>query len=138
MANVTSIQKLVDGDRNLVVKLTGTLDTGNVSTATLVDIAALTDVNSTGLDAQKPTAVAIKKVTYDVADGLTVNLLWDATADTPIWSYYGRGCVDSTKYGFIQNNAGAGKTGNINYNTTGYTAGPVTFSLIIEMVKQWS
>lgn len=138
MANVTSIQKLVDSERNLVVKLTGTLDTSNVSTTTLVDISALVDVNTTGLNPQKPTSVAIKKVTYDVADGLTVNLLWDATADAPIWSFYGRGCVDAGKYGFLQNNAGAGKTGDIMYNTIGYSSGSVTFSLVIEMIKQWS
>ena len=138
MANVTSIQKLVDSERNLVIKLTGRLDTSNQNTATLVDVSELVSVNSTGLDSQKPTSVAIKKVTYDVADGLTVNLFWDATSDTPIWSYYGRGCVDSTKYGFIQNNAGTGKTGDIVYNTTGYSSGTTTFSLIIELVKQWS
>lgn len=138
MANVTSIQTLVDSERNLVVKLTGILDTSNVSLATLVDPALLASVNSTGLDAQKPTSVAIKKVTYDVADGLTVNFYWDATSDEPVWSYYGRGCVDSTKYGFIQNNAGAGKTGKLLYNTTGYTTGTVTFSLVVEMIKQWS
>lgn len=138
MANVTSIQKLVDSERNLVIKLTGSLDTSNQATTTLVDVSALVDVNTTALNPQKPTSVAIKKVTYDVADGLTVNLFWDATTDEPIWSYYGRGCVDSTKYGFIQNNAGAGKTGDIVYNTTGYSSGTVTFSLVIEMIKQWS
>ncbi len=138
MANVTSIQTLVDSERNLVVKLTGTLDTSNVSTATLVDVANVASVNATGLNSQKPTSVAIKKVTYDVADGLTVNLLWDATADVTAWSFYGRGCMDGTKVGFLQNNAGAGKTGNVNYNTTGYTTGTVTFSLLIEFVKQWS
>ena len=62
MANSVQIQTLVDSERNLVVKLVGILDTSNVSLATLIDPALLASVNSTGLNSQKPTKVAIKKV----------------------------------------------------------------------------
>lgn len=53
MANVTSIQILEDGDRNVVAKLIGRLDTSNVSITTLLDPATLASVNASGLNSQK-------------------------------------------------------------------------------------
>jgi hypothetical protein len=138
MANSVQIQTLVDSERNLVVKLVGLLDTSNVSLATLIDPALVAAVNASGLNSQQPTKVAIKKVTYDVEDGLAVNLYWDATADVPIWRFVGRGFVMGEHIGFLQNNAGAGVTGKVLYDTDGYSSGSLSFSLLIECIKQWS
>jgi hypothetical protein len=138
MANSVQIQTLVDSERNLVVKLVGLLDTSNVSLATLIDPALLASVNASGLNSQKPTKVAIKKVTYDVEDGLAVNLYWDATTDVPIWRFVGRGFVMGEHIGFLQNNAGAGVNGKVLYDTDGYSSGSLSFSLLIECIKQWS
>ena len=138
MANSVQIQTLVDSERNLVVKLVGLLDTSNVSLTDLIDPATLASVNASGLNSQKPTKVAIKKVTYDVDDGLAVNLYWDATADVPIWRFVGRGFVMGEHIGFLQNNAGAGVTGKVLYDTDGYSSGSLSFSLLIECIKQWS
>jgi hypothetical protein len=138
MANSVQIQTLVDSERNLVVKLVGILDTSNVSLTDLIDPALVASVNATGLNSQKPTKVAIKKVTYDVEDGLAVNLYWDATADVPIWRFVGRGFVMGEHIGFLQNNAGAGVTGKVLYDTDGYSSGSLSFSLLIECIKQWS
>ena len=138
MANSVQIQTLVDSERNLVVKLVGILDTSNVSLATLIDPALVAAVNASGLNSQQPTKVAIKKVTYDVEDGLAVNLYWDATTDVPIWRFTGRGFVMGEQIGFLQNNAGAGNTGKVLYDTDGYSSGSLSFSLLIECIKQWS
>ena len=138
MANSVQIQTLVDSERNLVVKLVGILDTSNVSLATLIDPALVAAVNASGLNSQQPTKVAIKKVTYDVEDGLAVNLYWDATADVPIWRFVGRGKVMGEHIGFLQNNAGAGVNGKVLYDTDGYSSGSLSFSLLIECIKQWS
>ena len=138
MANSVQIQTLVDSERNLVVKLVGILDTSNVSLATLIDPALVAAVNASGLNSQQPTKVAIKKVTYDVEDGLAVNLYWDATADVPIWRFVGRGFVMGEHVGFLQNNAGAGVTGKVLYDTDGYSSGSLSFSLLIECIKQWT
>ena len=138
MANSVQIQTLVDSERNLVVKLVGLLDTSNVSLTDLIDPATVASVNASGLNSQKPTKVAIKKVTYDVEDGLAVNLYWDATADVPIWRFVGRGFVMGEHIGFLQNNAGAGVTGKVLYDTDGYSSGSLSFSLLIECIKQWS
>ena len=138
MANSVQIQTLVDSERNLVVKLVGILDTSNVSLATLIDPALVAAVNASGLNSQQPTKVAIKKVTYDIEDGLAVNLYWDATADVPIWRFVGRGFVMGEHIGFLQNNAGAGVTGKVLYDTDGYSTGSLSFSLLIECIKQWT
>lgn len=138
MANSVQIQTLVDSERNLVVKLVGSLDTSNVSLATLIDPALVAAVNSTGLNPQQPSKVAIKKVTYDVEDGLAVNLYWNATTDVPIWRFVGRGFVMGEQIGFLQNNAGTGVDGKVLYDTDGYSSGTLSFSLLIECIKQWS
>ncbi len=138
MANVTSVQTLVDSERNLVIKLVGILDTGNVSLTTLIDPALVAAVNASGLNSQQPTKVAIKKINYDVEDGLAVNLYWNATTDVPIWRFTGRGCVNAEQFGFLQNNAGTGVDGKVLYDTDGYSSGTLSFSMTIECIKQWS
>lgn len=138
MANVTSIQILEDGDRNVVAKLTGKLDTSNVSLTTLLDPATLADVNASTLSPQKATTLAIESVIFDIQDGLVVGLYWDANTDVPIWYFTGRDKMNMEFTNFLQNNAGTGKTGKILYDTSGYTSGTLTFSLVIQCIKQWS
>ena len=138
MANVTSIQILEDGDRNVVVKLIGKLDTSNVSLATLLDPATLASVNASSMNPQKATSLAIETVTFDIQDGLVVALYWDADTDVPIWYFSGRDKMNMEFTNFLQNNAGTGKTGKILYDTSGYSSGTLTFSLVVQCVKQWS
>lgn len=138
MANVTSIQILEDGDRNVVVKLIGKLDTSNVSLATLLDPATLESVNASSMNPQKATSLAIETVTFDIQDGLVVALYWDADTDVPIWYFSGRDKMNLEFTNFLQNNAGAGKTGKILYDTSGYSSGTLTFSLVVQCIKQWS
>jgi hypothetical protein len=138
MANSVQTQILEDGDRNVVVKLVGILDTSDVSLTTLLDPATLTSVNTSGLNSQKAQTLAIKKVLFDIEDGLAVNLYWDADTDVPIWRFTGRAMANAEFVGFLQNNAGTGKTGKILYDTDGYSTGKLSFSLLIECIKQWS
>lgn len=138
MANITSIQILEDGDRNVIAKLIGKLDTSNVSLATLLDPATLTSINTSGLNSQKASTLAIESVTFDIEDGLVLRLWWDATTDEPIWYFSGRDKMNMEFTGFLQNNAGAGKTGKILYDTDGYTSGTKYFSMTIQCIKQWN
>lgn len=138
MANITSIQILEDGDRNVVAKLVGYLDTSNISNTTLLDPATLTSVNTSGLNPQKASTLAIESVIFDIEDGLIVNLLWDATSPEPIWRFSGRDKMNMEFTNFLQNNAGTGKNGKILYNTTGWTTGTKSFSLVIQCIKQWT
>ena len=81
--------------------------------------------------------MAIKKVTYNVEDTLSVNLFWDATTPVRIEELTGRGKMDFWKGQPLQNNAGAGITGNITATTQGWATSTIlSFSIIIEMIKQ--
>jgi len=135
MANVTAIQKLVDGPRNLVVKLTGTIDTSDVSLATLIDVATLSGITC---DGTLPTRIIIDKVSYNIEAGLAVNMFWDATTDVAALSLVNSGDdVFMKPYGGLWNNAGAGITGNLLYSTQGWSAGAIlSFNVVLECRKR--
>lgn len=138
MANVTDIQILEDGDRNVVAKVTGKLDTSNLSLTTLLDPATLASVNASTMNPQKASTLAIETVTFDIQDGLIIRLWWDADTDVPIWYFSGRDKMNMEYTTFLQNNAGTGKTGKILFDTDGYTTGTLYFSLTIQCIKQWN
>lgn len=127
MANVVTSQIIIDGDRNAVVKLTGVLDTSNESLATKVDPADFAPV---------PTQFRIDKITYSISSQLAVQLLWDATTDLIILPLTDSFEICAKDYGGLQNNAGAGKSGKILLQTTGWASGTQTYTIILEMVKQ--
>ena len=132
MANSFTSQILEEGARNVVMKFVGVLDSSNLASTLAVDVSTLT-CNSTR---PAPTQVRIDHMEYDVSDQLSVQLYWDATTDVIIAAMPGRGEYISKQYGGLNNNSGAGKTGDINIETTGYASGTQTFTLILEMVKQ--
>jgi hypothetical protein len=213
MANVTSIQTLVDGPRNVVVKYEGILDTSDIAASGTIGTAGFTTTtgspnitftagslvptvgqyltfsdgtatfpantyvvsitsstaivvsnNATATNAAaaktitgtsgaivvidpaklsqidsatntNASTIAIKRIYYDVEDVLAVNLFWEATSNTRIWELAGRGFIKADKFGFLVNNAGAGKTGRLVATTQGWT-GTLSFSIILECVKQ--
>ena len=130
MANVVSTQILVDGARNAVVKITGVLDTSNVSSTVVVDPASFNP---------KPTAFRIDHLDYSISDPLEVRLQWDATTPIDILPIAGRGRMSFWNFGGLQNNAPS-PTGRIALSTAGYntTIGttPLVFSVVLELVKQ--
>ena len=129
MANVLSTQILVDGERNVVVKITGVLDTSNVSATTVVDPASFTPL---------PTNFRVDRVDYSVDNPLAVRLVWDATADVDILTLFQSGNMKFAKIGGLRNNAGAGVTGKIQLLTQGYTAGTLTFSVVLTLIKMYA
>ena len=215
MANITTQQLLVDGPRNVVLKLSGIVDTSDVSvtgtigasgfttttgsktvsfvagalvptvgqfltfgdtaatfvagtyvtsiisatsitvsTAALKDnaAAAVTITGTTGsvvlLDPSKlsgvdcdgtlPTRLIIDHIDFNVEAGLTVNLYWDATAPTFIHSLVNSGDdLDYKHFGGLWNNAGAGITGRILYNTQGWSASAIlSYTVVLHCRKR--
>lgn len=132
MANSFTTQVLHEGARNVVIKLVGVLDTSDLALTTAVDVSTLTCNGTRAAPAQ----VRIDTLEYEVGDQLSVQLLWDATADVVAVALAGRGEYYGRKFAGLQNNAGAGKTGNILIKTTGWAAGTQVFTLVLEMVKQ--
>lgn len=126
MANVTTVQTIQDGDRNLILAIAGVLDTSNVAKAQLVAVSALVPAAS---------LVKLKKAQWSVQPGLSINLYWDATADVPFLCMSGSDHQCYAEEGHIPNNAGAGVTGNVDYETTGWSAGTLTYSAVLWFVK---
>ena len=132
MANSTTVQIIQEGPRNAIVKIAGILDTSNLSSTIAVSIPTLTQ----GGSQLPPNQVRIDHIDYSITDQLEIQLQWDATTPVAIMPLAGRGRMSFSNFGGLQNNAGAGKTGNILILTTGWTSGTQTFSVILEMVKQ--
>jgi hypothetical protein len=132
MANTFATQILEEGPRNVIMKVTGVLDTSDQALTTAVDLSTL---NQSGTG-PTPTAVRIDNMDYSISDQLALQLFWDATTDVQIIGLTGREDMSFKSVGGLTNNSGAGKTGNILIKTTGYASGTQVFSLVLWMVKQ--
>jgi hypothetical protein len=132
MANSVAIQVIEDGARNSIVKITGVLDTSDVALQTGVDLTTLNQ----GGSGPTPTLARIDHIDYSISDQLEIQLQWHATTNVIIMPLAGRGRMSFWNFGGLQNNSGAGRNGNIDFKTTGWTSGTQVFSLILELVKQ--
>jgi hypothetical protein len=125
MADTVTSQILVDGDRNAVIKLTNFSDGTGESSVLKVDVSALSG---------NPSSVRIDRVWYDI-QGMTVRIQWDATTDVDALILGERqGNFSFSEIGGIQNNAGAGKTGDINLSTVGASLND-SYSIILWLRK---
>jgi len=126
MADAVTSQTLADGARNAVMKFTNISDGTGESAVTKVDVSALSGA---------PASVRINKMTV-ATFGMGVDILWDATADVLAFHVPADTVeeYDFSAFGGITNNAGSGKTGDIQFTTVGATAGD-RYSIILEMVK---
>lgn len=135
MANSTSIQVLEDGPRNVVVKFEGVLDTSDLASTTVIDPATLSQIDAAFN--RNASMVAISHVIFEIEDGLSVNLFWDATTPVRIGEYVGRGDAKYFKLSPLQNNAGTGVTGKITATTQGWASTTIlSFIMYIHCVKQ--
>ena len=137
MANVTAIQILQDGPRNAVVKMTGILDTSDLTRTDLVDPATLTSMNPAYGANALASSVTISHIDFMVEDGLEVRLYWDATADVLATTLMGQGDMEfEDRFGGLVNNAGAGKTGKLQIETQGWAATQLLgFTVIVYLRK---
>jgi hypothetical protein len=134
MANTTSVQILVDGPRNVVVKFEGVLDTSDLASTVVVDPATLSQIDTAYN--KSASRLTIRKITYNIEDSLSINLFWDATTPVRIEELVGRGKMDHRNFGGLVNNAGAGVTGKITATTQGWAVAAIlSFTIVIEMVK---
>jgi len=130
MANTVTSQTLVDDGQNVVIKLTNESD-GTAETALKkVDVSALEEK-----DGDACAEVVIERIVADIS-GMTVKMLWDATANVLCHTISGSGTTDFRDLGCkgLTNNAGAGKTGDLLFTTVGHTSGDY-YSIILYMKK---
>jgi hypothetical protein len=123
MADAVTSQVILNSERNLVMKFTNISDGTGESAVTKVAAATY------------GTNVKIKRIHYSTS-GMSVQILWDATADVVAWLIPTdmSDTLDFEAFGGITNNGGSGVTGNIQFTTVGHTSGD-TYSIILEMTK---
>jgi hypothetical protein len=128
MANDIVTRVLHDGERNVVLHIAITGDGSGEETATeLVDVSAL------GLS---PAEVKLHAITGDLT-GFSLTLEWDATANEVAWEVpVGHSFMDFEHTGGVINNAGDGKTGDIDFTTVGLGDGDVG-TLLLELRKKF-
>lgn len=115
MADTVTTQVLHDGPRIAVLRFTNVSDGTGEAAVTKVDVSTLEG---------KFAEVKIEKIKF-ATQGMAVRLLWDATADVKIIDLPSDEAkeLDWCDIGGLINNAGDGKTGDINLTTIGHAAG---------------
>jgi len=126
MADAVTSQTIFDGKKKTIIKLTNISDGTGEAAVLKVDVSGLSPAAS---------KVRINKVWY-MTEGMAVRLLWDATADVValLLPQNTSDTLDFESIGGIQNNGGAGVTGDLLLTTVGHTAGD-TYCIILELVK---
>ena len=134
MADAVTSQTIIDGSKTAVLKFTNVSDGSGESAVTKVDVSALSS-NSIG---QSCTGASIQKIWWQCI-GMKVQILFDATSDVLAIELGENqsGYHDYSHFGGIPNNAGSGKTGDIQFTTVGHSSGD-TYTVIIQVAKEYS
>ena len=114
MAGTITIQTIIDGSRNTVIKATIGGD-ADITKGVLFNASAYVGANTNN---------KLMKIEFGL-DGFDARLLWDADTDVDLIAlpenYLETQCYKF--FGGIPNNGGTGRTGDILITTTGLTAG---------------
>ena len=133
MADAVTSQTLFDGDKHVVMKFTNISDGTGESAVKKVDVSAVeSDINGNTC-----TSVAIEKIWWQCI-GMKVRMFFDATSDAFIIELGENqsGYHDYSEFGGIKNNAGSGKTGDIDFTTVGHSSAD-TYTIILKMRKTY-
>ena len=138
MADAVTSQTLIDGDLYAVMKFTNISDGSGESAVTKVDVSALQALGSNTASQKTCTGVVIERIWWQCI-GMKVQILWDATSDAFCIELGENqsGNHDYTVFGGLTNNAGSGKTGDINFTTVGHTSAD-TYTIILYMRKEYA
>ena len=134
MADSVTSQKIVDGERNVIMKFTNISDGTGESAVLKVDVSALAP-DSFGAVC---TSVIINKI-YIATHGLEVKMFWDASTDVPFFlsSPGATQTLDFSSFTGITNDGGAGVTGDIMFSTSDASSGD-TYWCVLEMIKGYA
>ena len=133
MADAVTSQTLFDGDKHVVMKFTNISDGTGESAVKKVDVSAL----ESDIYGNTCTGVAIEKIWWQCI-GMKVRMFFDATSDKFIIELGENqsGYHDYSEFGGIKNNAGSGKTGDIDFTTVGHSSAD-TYTIILKMRKTY-
>lgn len=134
MADAVASQTLLDGERLFIAKFTNISDGTGESAVTKIDVSTL-NPNAFNLACN---GVKINKI-WATTHGMEVRILWDATTDVFAWlvpqntNYL----MDFSSFGGLQNNGGAGVTGNVLFTTADASSGDM-YTIVIECIKTYA
>ena len=131
MADAVTSQTLQDGDKVAVMKFTNISDGSGESAVKKVDVSALQPQSGSGASC---TGVTIDCIWYE-CNGMSVDLLWDASTDVIAWTLSGYGYFDFRSAGPLINNASS-PTGDIMFTTTGAGSGD-RYAVMLKMTKSY-
>ena len=133
MADAVTSQTLFDGDKHVVMKFTNISDGTGESAVKKVDVSAL----ESDIYGNTCSSVAIEKIWWQCI-GMKVRLFFDATSDAFIIELGENqsGYHDYSEFGGIKNNAGSGKTGDVDFTTVGHSSAD-TYTIILKMRKTY-
>lgn len=131
MANSLDRVIVQEGPRNAVVRLTGSLDTSDVTLAPVISLTDFTNNDS------RLTLVGFRvdEVEFAMQNTLGVTLYWESATPQAIvnLALEGEFCFSG---GLIPDSSRLGYTGNICLSTVGFQVGkPNMFTVNLEMVK---
>ena len=137
MADAVTSQTLIDGDRYAVMKFTNVSDGSGESAVTKVDVSALQPLASNTAAQKTCTGVSIERIWWQCI-GMKVQILFDASSDAFCIELGENqsGNHDYSSFGGLTNNAGSGKTGDINFTTVGHSSAD-TYTIILYMRKEY-
>jgi len=133
MADAVTSQTLIDGAAHAVMKFTNVSDGTGESAVTKVDASALA-ADQNGLACS---GVVIERIWWQCI-GMKVQILWDASSDAFCIELGENqsGNHDYTIFGGLTNNAGSGKTGDVNFTTVGHTSAD-TYTIVLYLRKTY-
>jgi hypothetical protein len=133
MADTVLSQTIQDGERTAVMRFTNVSDGSGESAVKKVDVSALAK-NSAGKDC---TEVHIQRI-YWATVGMSVKIEFDASTNVLAIGLPADSTGDEYYDNFtgIPNNAGSGKTGDLDFTTTGHSSGD-SYMVILELIKKY-
>tara|TARA_R100000231_G_scaffold94100_1_gene70644 strand:+ start:1028 stop:1444 length:417 start_codon:yes stop_codon:yes gene_type:complete len=138
MADAVTSQTLIDGDLYAVMKFTNISDGSGESAVTKVDVSSLQPLGSNTASQKTCTGVVIERIWWQCI-GMKVQILFDASSDAFCIELGENqsGNHDYSLFGGLTNNAGGGKTGDINFTTVGHSSAD-TYTIILYMRKEYN
>ena len=135
MADAVASQTIQDGPRKAIFKFTNVSDGTGESAVKKIDVSALTADPMTGAACTK---VTIEKIWYSTI-GMGVKIFFDASTDVLAWQLNADYAdeIDFSEFNGIPNNAGSGKTGDVQFTTIGASSGD-TYTVILEVIKSYT
>jgi len=133
MADAVTSQTLFDGDKHVVMKFTNISDGSGESAVKKVDVSEL----NADIYGNTCSSVAIEKIWWQCI-GMKVQLFFDATSDAFIIELGENqsGHHDYSEFGGLSNNAGSGKTGDVDFTTIGHSSAD-TYTITLKMRKTY-